>query len=59
MGLFLAPAEGFSLQQRLFSAFGQKRAFYAVLDHFFCHFLCLVVTLVTYGSKGASKKNAA
>jgi hypothetical protein len=41
MGLLLAPAEGFRLQQRLFSAFAQKKAFYAVLDHFFFATFCV------------------
>ena len=30
----LAPAEGFGLRQRHFLAFGQKRAYYAVLANF-------------------------
>ena len=33
-GLLLAPAEGFGLRPRLFLPFGQKRAYYAVLAHF-------------------------
>ena len=37
-GLLLAPAEGFGLRPRLFLPFGQKRADYAVLAHFW-HFL--------------------
>ena len=33
-GLLLAPAEGFGLRPRLFLPFGQKKALYAVLAHF-------------------------
>ena len=37
-GLLLAPAEGCGIRPRFFYPSGQKRAFYAVFDFFFCHF---------------------
>ena len=54
-GLLLAPAEGFSLQPRLFLAFGQKRPillFWPILGNFWCQ----VVTLVTFCSNLTSFK---
>ena len=43
-GLLLAPAEGFG--RGFFCPLGKKRAFYAVLAHFWCP----VVTVVTFSS---------
>ena len=45
--LLLAPAKGFDLRPRLFLSFRQKRAYFAILAHFWCP----VVTLVTFSSK--------
>ena len=47
-GLVLAPAEGFDWG--FFGPLGKKRAYYAVLAHFWQFLVCLVVTLVTCSS---------
>ena len=46
-GLLLAPAEGFG--RGIFCPSGKKRAFYALMAHFW-QFWCPVVTVLTFTS---------
>ena len=48
-GFLLAPAEGFSLWQRLFCPLGKKGLF-TLFVLTLCHFWCSVVTSVTFSS---------